>query len=168
MRHAMKMVLIPESEYRRLKPEGGIKDKMNKLLSGKHDYKTATDMSQLFGRYLRTTQPDQQPTPQPLDKDQIISQLPAIYHNKISKFLTYLENHGSSWTNQNELVLKSGDVVGNIVDLLKQAFVAKIKGPSEGWKKFLEEIIDANVPLSFFTKKSTKEDLEHLRPWANY
>ena len=164
----MKMVLIPESEYRRLKPEGGIKDKMNKLLSGKHDYKTATDMSQLFGRYLRTTQPDQQPTPQPLDKDQIISQLPAIYHNKISKFLTYLENHGSSWTNQNELVLKSGDVVGNIVDLLKQAFVAKIKGPSEGWKKFLEEIIDANVPLSFFSKKSTKEDLEHLKPWANY
>ena len=31
MKHAMKMVLIPESEYRRLKPEGGIKDKMNKL-----------------------------------------------------------------------------------------------------------------------------------------
>ena len=94
----MKMVLIPESEYRRLKPEGGIKDEMNKLLSGKRDYKAAADMSQLVGRYLRTTQVRPQPNTELLGKDQIIAHLPAIYHAKVLKFLTLLEHYGSSWT----------------------------------------------------------------------
>ena len=170
MKYAMKMVLIPESEYRRLKPEGGVKDEMNQLLNKKPDHETAADMSQLFGRYLRTAKPEHQPISKPLDKSQIVSQLPAIYHNKIMKFLTLLENFGSSWTDRYEFVSKDGHILGNIVDLLKQAFVSKIKGSSQGWAQFLNEIIDANIPLSFFTKKSTKYDLEHLahRQWAKY
>ena len=61
MKYAMKMVLIPESEYRRLKPEGGMKEKVHKILSGKRDRKAATEMTQMFGRYLRTTKPVQLP-----------------------------------------------------------------------------------------------------------
>ena len=68
MKYAMKMVLIPESEYRRLLPQGGIKDKMNKLLSGKRNRQTATELTQIFGRNLRTTKPEPQLQPQPLDK----------------------------------------------------------------------------------------------------
>ena len=33
MKYAMKMVLIPEAEYRKLLPEGGIKAKISKIVS---------------------------------------------------------------------------------------------------------------------------------------
>lgn len=174
MKYAMKMVLIPESEYRRLKPD--ITDKMNQVLSRKHDQETATDMSQLFGRYLRTKQ-THNPI-QSLDKTHILSKLPAIYHAKVSKFLTFLEDYGSSWMDTYEFVSKNGEVIGNIIDLLNQAFVAKKKGPSPGWKKFITEIINANVPMNIFTKTSTKQDIEQeltkrenrqfTEEWENY
>ena len=76
----MKMVLIPESEYRRLKPQGEV----NKILSGKRDRKAATEMSQMFGRYLRTKKPEQ--LPRPSDKIELLGHLPVIYHGKVSNF----------------------------------------------------------------------------------
>ena len=85
----MKMVLIPESEYRRLKPEGGMKDKTNKILRGKRDKKSAIEMTQLFGRYLRTTKPEKEI--QSLTKEEIVENLPPIYHEKVTKFLTQLQ-----------------------------------------------------------------------------
>ena len=97
---------------------------------------------------------------QSLDKTHILSKLPAIYHAKVSKFLTFLEDYGSSWMDTYEFVSKNGEVIGNIIDLLNQAFVAKKKGPSPGWKKFITEIINANVPMNIFTKTSTKQDIE--------
>ena len=103
----MKMVLIPESEYRRLKPEGGIKDKLDKILTGKRDKKAATEMTQLFGRYLRMSKPDK--LPKPLDKMEIVRQLPPIYHEKVANFLTQLENYGTRWTDKYHLISKSGE-----------------------------------------------------------
>ncbi len=160
MKYAMKMVLIPESEYRRLKPEEGVRDKVNKILRGKRDRNAATEMSQLFGRYLRTTKPEQEK--KSLSKEEIIQQLPPIYHEKVKNFLTELEKYGSTWTDNYEFVTKSGETIGNIVDLLKEAFVG-VKGirrdVPQGWKQFIQEIVAANIPRSAFGKKSTKDDI---------
>ena len=53
----MKMMLIPEAEYRKILPDGGIKAKISKIVSGKPNNESAKEMSQLFGRCLRTTMP---------------------------------------------------------------------------------------------------------------
>ena len=157
----MKMVLIPESEYRQLKPEGGIKSKVNKLLRGKRDHKAATEMTQLFGRYLRTTKPEKEF--KPLSKDEIVKKLPPIYHEKVFNFLSQLERHGSTWTDNFGFITKSGEMIGDIIDLLKEAFVGtkRIKRDlPKGWVHFINEIVDANIPRKLFTKKSTKEDIQ--------
>lgn len=174
----MKMVLIPESEYRRLKPEGGIKDKMDKLLSGKRDRKAATEMSQLFGRYLRTSKPVQPPK-KPIAEMEIVGHLPVMYHDKVSKFLTQLENYGVTWTDNYQLISKSGEVIGDIVELLKEAFVGSRRTQRQlpsGWIQFIKEIVDANIPRNIFSKKSTREDIrqeieergQFYKTWENF
>ena len=158
MKHSTKMVLIPESEYRRLRPEEGIKDKTNKILRGKRDRKTATELSQIFGRYLRTTKPEKEI--QPLTKEEIVTNLPAMYRDKVSNFLSQLQKHGSSWSDNFDFVTKSGQVIGNIVDLLKEAFVSSrgIRGDvPKGWDQFIKEIVAADIARGMITKKSTKD-----------
>lgn len=172
------MVLIPESEYRRLKPEGGMKDKMDKILSGKRDEKAATEMSQLFGRYLRTTKPAQPPK-KPIEEMEIVGHLPIIYHDKVSKFLSHLQNYGASWTDNYKLISKSGEVIGDIVELLKEAFVGTRRTERHipnGWTRFIKEIVDANIPRNIFSKKTTREDIKQeigerrqpLGTWENF
>jgi len=174
----MKMVLIPESEYRRLKPDDIMRDKVNKILRGKRDKKAATEMTQLFSRYLRTAKPEKESSR--LSKEEIVEQLPAIYHEKVKIFLTELEKYGSTWTDNFEFVTKSGQVIGNIVDLLKEAFVG-VKGIRrdipKGWEEFVQENVDANIVRSTFGKKSTKDDIAQekarrraIRPvqWENF
>ena len=174
----MKMVLIPESEYRRLKPEEGMKDKVNKILRGKRYKKAATEMTQLFSRYLRTSKPEKEI--QSLTKDEIIQNLPPIYHEKVKKFLTQLETYGSTWTDNFQFVTKSGQLIGNIIDLLKEAFVGTRglrRDVPQGWEQFVQEIVAADIPRGIFTKKSTKEDIVQEKaqrrrgfpiPWENF
>ena len=178
MKYAMKMVLIPESEYRRLKPEGGMKDKVDKILSGKRDAKAATEMSQLFGRYLRTTKPVQ-PSKKPIEEMEIVSHLPVLYHEKVSKFLTQLQNYGTTWTDNYQLISKSGEVIGDIVDLLKEAFVGTRRTERQipsGWIQFIKEIVNANISRKTFSKKTTRDDIQQEieergqfhKTWENY
>ncbi len=156
----MKMVLIPESEYRRLKPEEGIKDKVNKLLHGKRDKKAATEMTQLFGRHLRTSKPEKEI--KSLSKEEIIQNLPPMYHEKVKNFLTQLQTYGSTWTDNFQFVTKSGQIIGNIIDLLKEAFVGTRslrRDVPQGWEQFIQEIVAADIPRATFSKKSTKQDI---------
>ena len=158
------MVLIPESEYRRLKPEEGMKDKVNKILRGKRDKKAATEMTQLFGRYLRTSKPEKEI--QSLTKEEIVQNLPPMYHEKVKTFLTQLEKYGSSWTDNFEFVTKSGEVVGNIIDLLKEAFVGTRslkRDVPRGWEQFVKEIVAADITRSIFAKRSTRQDITEER-----
>ena len=153
MKYATKMVLIPEAEYRKLLPEGGIKAKISKIVSGKRNHESAKEMSQLFGRHLRTTKP------QP-------SHFQPIYHGKVSKVLAEFEKYGTSWTNRNELVLKSGKVItnSNIIDLVKEALVGtrrKERRMPDGWKQFIAEIVDSDMSKDIFTKKTTREDIKN-------
>ena len=163
----MKIVLIPEAEYRKLLPEGGIKATISKIVSRKRNHECAKEMSQLFGRYLRITkqQPQIQP-PKPSDKLQLLSHFQPIYHGKVSKVLAEFEKYGTSWTNRNELVLKSGKVItnSNIIDLLKEALVGtrrKERRMPDGWKQFIEEIVDSDMSKDIFTKKTTREDIKN-------
>ena len=175
MKYAMKMVLIPESEYRRLKPEEGVKGKVVKLLHGKRDKKAATEMTQLFGRYLRTTKPEKEI--QTLSKDEIVQNLPPMYHEKVKQFLTQLETYGSTWTDNFQFVTKSGQIIGNILDLLKEAFVGTRslrRNVPQGWDHFIKEIVAADIPRGTFSKKSTKQDIAQEKgqrrqvQWENF
>ena len=102
MKNAIKMVLIPEAEYRKLLPEGGIKAKISKIVSGKRNHESAQELSQLFCRYLRTTKPQPQiQLPKPSDNLQLLSHFQPIYHGKVSKVLAEFEKYGIRWTNRN-------------------------------------------------------------------
>lgn len=162
MKYAMKMVLIPEAEYTRLL--GGINEKKEKILSGKRDYKAATEMSQLLGRFIRTTKPALAPK---VDESQILQHFPALYHDKVSRFLKEFVNYGVSWTD-GQLIAKSGEVIGPIVELLKEAFVAtrQRRQVPIGWKRFIQEVNNANLS-NFFSKKSTRVDLQAER-WESF
>ena len=77
-----------------------------------------------------------------------------------------LRNCHTSWTNRNELVLKSGKVItnSNIIDLLKEAIVGtrrKERRMPDGWKQFIEEIVDSDMSKDIFTKKTTREDIKN-------
>lgn len=160
----MKMVLIPESEYRQLKPQEGVKDKVDKILKGKRDDNAAKQMSQIFGRHLRTMKPEKMP--KHISKDEIAKKLPVIYHEKVNNFLNQLEQYGSSWTDNFDFVTKGGRIVGNIVDLLKEAFVGSksIRGNvPQGWEQFLQEIISANIQRNIFGKRSTKNYIDQQK-----
>ena len=174
----MKMVLIPESEYKRLKPEEGMKAKVNKILRGKRDKKSATEMTQLFGRYLRTSKPEKEI--QTLTKEEIVENLPPMYHEKVKKFLTQLQTYGSTWTDSFQFVSKSGQSIGNIINLLKEAFVGSRglrRDVPQGWDQFIQEIVAADIPRATFSKKTTKNDFDREKAkktralsiaWENY
>ena len=119
-------------------------------MSGKRNHESAKEMSQLFGRYLRTTKPQPQiQQPKPSNKLQLLSHFQLIYNGKVPKVLAEFEKYGTNWTDRNELVLKSGKVItnSNIIDLLK-AIVGtrrKERRMPDGWKQFIEEIVDSDV-----------------------
>lgn len=173
MKHAKKMVLIPEEEYNELlalkqTKKGEIKFKVNKVLKGKRDHAAAKKMSQIVGQYLRFK--EQQPT-QKKKKVDLIHYFSPTYHQKVKTLMSALEDFGTSLTNRNELVLSSGQVVtnSNIVDLLKEALVGTRRkeraNPPLGWGEFIKEIREANIPLGLFTKRSTLED---IGTWENF
>lgn len=175
MKHARKMVLIPEEEYKELlaikqNKNGEIKLKVNKVLKGKRDHVAAKKLSQLVGQYLRHKQ-QQQPIKK--KKVDLLQYFAPTYHQKVKTLMSTLEDYGTSLTNRNELVLASGHIVrnSNIVDLLKEALVGtkrKERGRIPvGWGEFIKEIADANVPLGLFTKRSTLDDIG-AKEWENF
>ena len=171
MKYAVKMVLIPETEYKMLLDRNPMKAKMNKLLRGKPSREKAAEMSQLIGRHLRM-QPLPK-TPKAVKAPNILSHFQPIYHSKINKVMSALNKYGSDVSEKNELVLRIGDVVtnSNIIDLLKEAFVSSRRKERElphGWRYFIQEIVNANIPLALFTKKTTREDIQNeLRGWEH-
>ena len=129
LKHAEKMVLVPESEYMmllELKKEKGtdLKTKMKSVLKGKRDYEAAKKMSQLVGQYIRYKQKDTKPT-SPKSSVDFLHYFAPTYHQKVVMLLKELNAHGITWTDDKELVLKSGVIVpkSNIIDLIKEALV---------------------------------------------
>ena len=84
----------------------------------------------------------------------------------MSNVLAEFEKYGTNWTDRNELVLKSGKVItnSNIIDLLKHAIVGtriKTRRMPDGWKQFIEEIVDSDMSKDIFTKKTTRDDIKN-------
>ena len=157
MKHAMKMVLIPETEYKLLLEKNPMKAKVNKLLRGKPSHEKAAEMSQLIGRHLRMQPPPKKPKAEKAEKaSNILSHFQPLYQVKVNKLMSELNKYGSRVSEKNELVLRTGDAVSNsnIIDLLKEAFVPTRRKEREiphGWRYFIQEIVNANIPLTLFT-----------------
>lgn len=174
-KHAEKMVLVPESEYKMLlelkksQSKGSdLKTKMKSVLKGKRDYEAAKKMSQLVGQYIRYKQKETKPKPAK-SSPSFLHFFAPIYHQKVTMLMNELNAHGIKWTDDRELILKNGIVVPNtnIVDLMREAIVGTRKKVREstpfGWKEFVEAIATTHIPLSMFTKRTTKQDIEEAR-----
>jgi deoxycytidylate deaminase len=157
------MVLIPESEYQEIYKTNEIKHKMKKILKGKHDHEAAKKMSQLMGEVIRRKQTQRQTTPEP----DILQHFSRIYHKKVSSFMKLLRENDITWNNQLEVKHIPGS---NIVDLIAQALVkSKRKKESLGWQQFNQLIAASNIPISFFTKKATVDDIQkHRHEWEMF
>ena len=171
MKYAQKMVLVSEAEYRMLQEmknkrpkESELKTKMKKVLAGERDYDAAKKMAQLLGESIRYKQKSFKPEKKRTDLEQYF---PPTYHSKVTLLLKELKDHGIDYSGQNELMLPGGQVVpnSNIVDLLKEALLAKKKTepPPVGWPEFIRSIASTNIPLSTFTKRTTKKQIEEAR-----
>ena len=172
MKFARKMVLIPEDEYLELKEKppasktSEFKRKVREVLRNKRDHSAATQMSQLVGSYIRHKQSEQPKlVPKPMDFLQFFE---PIYHKKVTLLLSQLKDNRIGWTQNKELQLPTGQIIdhSNIVDLIKEALVASRKKKRAqipiGWNEFIRAIATSTIPKSFFTKQTTRQDLEQL------
>ena len=141
---------------------------MKNVLKGKKDYEAAKKMSQLVGQYIRYKQKETKPKPSKSPVD-FLQYFAPTYHQKVTMLMKELNAHGITWTDDKELVLKSGLIVpnSNIIDLIREALVGTRKKVREstpfGWREFVETIATSHIPLSMFTKRSTREDIEQVR-----
>ncbi len=138
-----------------------LKETMHTVLkSGKKDHKTAKQYSHLLQNYLHY----KKEKPKKLD---VLAHLPTIYHNKIKNLL---KDSSLSWTPLGELKNQFGKPIygSHIVDLLKEAFVGnrKKRNPT-GWDSFIQQIASSSLPISFFTKKAVRQDIEKYK-WRAY
>ena len=169
MKYARKMVLIPEDEYRELKEKPPLSKtsefnrKVRELLREPRTHSAATQMSQLVGSVIRHKQSKEPKVVKaPIDFLQFFE---PIYHKKVTSLLSQLKENRIEWTENKELQL-DGQVIphSNIVDLIKEALVGtrrktRTHTPT-GWREFIQAIARSNIPKSFFTKRTTKKDLE--------
>lgn len=136
-----------------------IKETMRTVLkSGRKDHGTAKKYSHLLHDYLHY----KKDKPKKLD---VMKHIPSIYHNKVKQLLK--DTH-ITWTPLGELKDQLGKPIygSHIVDLFKEAFIGnRKKRAPPGWDSFIQQI--SVLPLSFFTKQSTKKDIEKLK-WRTF
>lgn len=164
MKHAQKMILIPESEYHEISKTKDIKDKMKELLKGKHDYEAAKNMSQLVGEVIRRKQNKKKKS---VPEINLLENFSSIYHNKVKTFVKHLNNNGITWNDELEVKHIPGS---NIIDLIKEAIVrGKRRTLPIGWEQFIYTIASSKIPTSFFSKTATIDDLQRMRhEWQVY
>ena len=172
MKYAKRMVLVPEEDYLR----GVSKQKKQTSVHDK-----AIEISQKVGKQMRKrAQADAQVkevwerlTPPPKAAD-ISSLLPALYQPKARLLLAELAKYGVTYTKDNEVVLPDNEVIAgsNMVDLLRAALVTERGRPPrkpKGWSQLIDSIAASNIPLSLFSKSSTKRALDRATPrWKVY
>ena len=169
MKYAVRMVIIPESEYQSLKAKHNLGKKKPKT------HKAFIKLTQDLGRKIR--QRDQEKTQQQRQVQasiakvdlhrtaaDLVQHLPPVYQPKTRLALKELLDQGFSWKDNKELTVPSGQTLSgsNIVDLLKEAFVPRKKGAPKptGWLEFIQSVASSGVPQSLFTKKETKRALQ--------
>ena len=169
MKYAVRMVLIPESEYLSLKGKS-TKD-VKKLKTRKAFIKLTQDLGKKIRQRDQVKIQQQKVLDAQVDQNRpvidLVQHLPSIYHKKGKLTLDELQSQGFSWKQNKEITVPSGKTLtgSNIVDLLKEALVPQRKGtpkPSD-WTEFIQSIASSGVPQSLFTKKETKRALQQVQ-----
>ena len=121
MKYAVRMVIIPESEYKLLKSD------KKTLKTRKTEREAAVQLSQELGLKIRKRnqikalhrQQEHQPPESSRFMLELFDYLPASYHAKARIVLSELLNKGFSWTHKGEVTLPSGQKLtgSNINDL---------------------------------------------------
>ena len=171
MKFAKRMVLVPEEDYlhsvNKQKRTTNVRDRAIEMAQkvGKQMRKRAQADAQVKEVWERLTPPK---------AADIASLLPALYQPKARLLLAELAKHGVTYTKDNEVVLPDKEVIAgsNMVDLLRAALVTERGRPPrkpKGWSQLIESIAASNIPLSLFSKSSTKRALDRATPrWKVY
>ena len=180
MKYAVRMVIIPEAEYKSLKPD----KKASKTRKTKRE--AAVQISQELGLKIRKRnqikalhrQQEHQPPESSRFMLELFDYLPASYHAKARTVLSELLNKGFAWTYKGEVTLPSGQklIGSNIGDLLREALVQQQKKDTPkpiAWIDFIAGIVNSGVTQSLFSKKSTREAINRHIPgqipdWVAY
>ena len=159
MKHAQRMVLVPESESARVKAKKTT-DELAKSVRVKNQSKVKQWLVTPAPPGVVPNAPNPVSTPKELS-----SSLPPMYQAKGERLLNEMLSAGFTWTPTKELVLPSTSPVpnSNMEAILKEALV---RGQSAvkpiGWKEFIDEISRSTVPLDLLTKKSTQQALGRI------
>ena len=157
MKHAQRMVLVPESETIREKARKET-DKIAKSIRMK-------DQAKIKRWEISPAPPGVVPrAPNPIaTPGEISSSLPPMYKSKGQRLLDEMLSAGFTWTPSKELVLPSSDTVpnSNVEAILREALVrGKTTSKPIGWSDFITEVSKSTIPLSLLTKKSTQQALQ--------
>lgn len=173
MKHAKKMILLTEEEYKSkcLKPQKTKSKKSQrkpeKLLGERNRTKhSIVQYKQKMGSMIQ----DQ------LAKERKLAGIESFfdpkYQSTVKAILAELKDTGVSFNSNRELKLAHGDTVpgSNIIDLMRELLVGATSPKDvqlSGWKEFMAAIAYSNLPLSIFTKTTSKSLLRKLR-WEEY
>ena len=182
MKYAVRMVIIPESEYKLLKP-----DKAKKALKRQNtEREAAVKLSQELGLNIRKRsqikalhrQKEHQQPESSRFMLELFDYLPTSYHAKARIVLSELLNKGFTWTHKGEVTLPSGQKLtgSSINELLREALVQQQKKDTPkpiAWLDFIAGVVNSGVTQSLFSKKSTREALAQHTPgqipdWVAY
>ena len=160
MKYATRMVLVPDTPKSLAAVRSKVKKQTNKVAKAVR----IKDQAKVKKWHVNPTPPGVVPnavssvsTPQELS-----TSLPPIYQAKGRRLLNEMMNAGFTWTPTRELVLPSLETIdnSNMEQILKEALVrGRTTRKSHGWDAFISEISRSSVPLSLFTKQSTREAL---------
>lgn len=174
MKHAKKMILLTEEEYKSkcFKPkiiESKKSSKKTKKALGEKQRRTKSSIVQ-YKRKIGSLIHDQ--LTKERKPENIESFFDQKYQSTVKAILAELNNSGVSFNINRELKLAHGDTVpgSNIIDLLRELLVGATSPKDvrlSGWKEFMTAIAYSNLPLSIFTKGTSKHILRKLR-WEEY
>lgn len=166
MKYSTRMVLIPETEYLKLKESSS---KSNCKTKMKQDSASrANELIQKLGKQIR--QRDQKVSKIIKPSIKIVEHLPPIYQAKAKLLLSELDDAGITYNNKRELVINNGEIISrsNIIDLIKESLVKSNRGePPAGWQLFMDQVVDSAVPATLF-KAHTRQEIERARAVPEY
>lgn len=173
MKNARKMILLTEDEYKRkCKDEECLKPSLEKKMRKKSHQsaprkETILQYKKRVGSMIRERMKKESVPVAPVE-----SVFDPKYQSTVKAILAELKASGMTFNNNRELKLAHGDTVhgSNIIDLIRELLVGATS-PKDvrllGWKDFMNAIAYSNLPLSIFTKGTSRAVLRKLR-WEEY
>ena len=168
MRHAQRMVLIPESEYLSLKHGRITRKKVEKRQTTSS--KVDKEKPSASVNYYKSPR-------KKLDSlDNSLSQFFSPDHQqKVVAIEGALKRGGAAWNSNFELTAGQGQTIANsnIVDLLKYALTTVPANPGKptGYSEFIKILSQTTLPVAVFSRKATRDAISRARDssvWETY